>query len=280
VTRRPPFSERLLDTSARHSSSFCVGLDPLPDLMPPSFSRTPEGVLRFCCEIVDATAMSVCAFKPQIAHFAAIGAEAELARLIAYVHARHPAVPVILDAKRGDIGSTAERYAAEAFDRYGADAVTVNPYFGREGLQPFLDRADRGVVVVCRTSNADNSLIQSHPESDPVYLRVARAAALDWNASGNVMLVAGATYPEELAAIRAAAPEVPLLVPGIGSQGGDLRAALAAGLDARGRGVVVTSSRAITYASQGGDFAVAAAAAAERFRCDINEVASQLASGL
>jgi orotidine-5'-phosphate decarboxylase len=278
VTPRLPFIDLLRESSAHHASMFCVGLDPIPERMPESLPRSPAGVLRFCQAIVDATALSVCAFKPQIAHFAAIGAEDELARLIAYIHERYAGIPVILDAKRGDIGSTAERYAVEAFERYDADAVTVNPYLGRESLQPFLDRADRGVLVVCRTSNPDNALIQGYPETDPTYLRVARAAATEWNGNGNVMLVAGATYPEGLAKIRATAPALPLLLPGIGSQRGDLPAALAAGLDADGAGVVVSSSRAIAYASQGSDFAAAARALAEKLRCQINELRDSLKS--
>jgi orotidine-5'-phosphate decarboxylase len=271
VTARPPFIDQLQRAIARNDSLFCVGLDPLPEKMPASYARSPRGVLEFLCAIVDATADRVCAFKPQIAHFAAIAAEPELGALIAHIHGSHPDIPVILDAKRGDIGSTAERYAVEAFDRYGADAVTVNPYLGRESLEPFLRRTDRGVVIVCRTSNADNELVQGHPAGDPSYLRVARAAA-EWNTHRNVMLVAGATYPQELAQIRAAAPAVPLLLPGIGSQGGDLAAAVTAGLDACGSGVVVASSRAVTYASGGADFAPAAAEAAEKMRLTINEI--------
>jgi orotidine-5'-phosphate decarboxylase len=276
VTARLPFPTRLREARAANDSLFCVGLDPLVDLMPEAFPRTPAGVLSFCEAVVDATASHVCAYKPQHAHFAAIGAEQELARLIAYIHERHPRIPVILDAKRGDVGSTAERYAVEAFERYDADAVTVNPYLGRESLEPFLARADRGVVIVCRTSNPDNGFIQDYPASDPVYLRVARAAATEWNRHGNVMLVVGATYPDELAAVRAAAPDLPLLLPGIGTQGGDLRAALDAGLDRHGAGVVASSSRAIAYASRASDFADAAAQSAAFFQHEINKLRSEL----
>ena len=217
---------------------------------------------EFCRAIIDATAESVCAFKPQIAHFAALGCETVLVDLISYVHATHPGVPVILDAKRGDIGSTAERYAIEAFERYDADAVTVNPWLGAEGLRPFLAYTDRGTIVLCRTSNADSDWLQNAPEgTNHPYLRIARAAK-DWNSAGNVLLVAGATYPEELGAIRAAAGDgVGLLVPGVGAQGGDLGAVFRQGASADGYGLVVNSSRAIIYAGNGEDFAEKARAA-------------------
>jgi orotidine-5'-phosphate decarboxylase len=221
---------------------------------------------------VDAVADSVCAFKPQFAHFAALGAERELAQLIAYIHDRHPDVPVLLDAKRGDIGSTAERYAHEAFARYNADAVTVNPFLGPDSVLPFLDWHDRGVIVLCRTSNADSAWLQGGADDpDPVYLKIARAA-VQWNRAGNVMLVTGATYPAELKQIRNEAPTLPFLVPGIGSQGGDLEAAVRAGLDDGGVGLVVNVSRSIMYASNESDFATAAATAAAGQRAAINAV--------
>ncbi len=254
----------------RQQSLLCVGLDPLPAQFPLPFKNSPDQVLAFCTQIVDAVAAHVCAFKPQIAHFAALGAEPALAALIQYIHRHHPGIPVILDAKRGDIGSTAALYAQEAFERYQADAVTLNPYLGSESLAPFLARPEKGAVVLCRTSNPDNDLVQGHTPSDPLYLKIARKAASDWNRHGNLMLVAGATYPAELAAIRAAAPGVPLLVPGIGAQGGDLAAVLAAGLDADGAGLVISSSRAIIYASEGADFAAAAAAQASALQAQIN----------
>jgi orotidine-5'-phosphate decarboxylase len=244
-----------------------VGLDPLPDAMPARFSE--RGLLAFCCAIVDAVADVVCAFKPQIAHFAALGAEPELAALIAYIHEHHPRVPVILDAKRSDMGATAERYAIEAFDRYRADAVTVNPYLGPESLRPFLRRVDRGVVVLCRTSNPESAWLQDFPASDPVYLRVARAA-VDWNAAGNVMLVAGATYPHELRRIRAVIGDMTLLVPGIGAQGGQVQAVVAAGLNSCGAGLVINASRSVLYASRANDFAEAARTVAIALRDEIN----------
>jgi orotidine-5'-phosphate decarboxylase len=226
----------------------CVGLDPDLARLPGALLHQPEPLLRFCTAIVDATADLVCAFKPQIAYFAAAGAEEQLARLIAHIHQHHPHVPVILDAKRGDIGDTARLYAMEAFARFGADAVTVNPFLGRESLEPYLAHGDRGVVVLCRTSNADSAWLQNHPPEDPVFLRIARAA-VEWNTAGNVMLVAGATYADDLARIRRAAADLPLLVPGVGAQGGDLAAVIAAGLDSAGHGLVVNASRSVLYAA-------------------------------
>jgi orotidine-5'-phosphate decarboxylase len=237
----------------------------------PVRSNGPQAALDFCRRIVDAVADVVCAFKPQHAHFAALAAEAELAALIAHIHERHPGVPVILDAKRGDVGTTAERYAVEAFERYGADAVTVNPYLGPESLQPFLRRADRGTLVLCRTSNPESAWLQDFPAEDPAYLRIARAAAT-WNAAGNVLLVAGATYPDELRRIRSVVGEMTLLVPGVGTQGGEVDAVVRAGLNKTGVGLIINASRSVLYASSGDDFADAARAAALRLRDEINAV--------
>lgn len=234
-------------------------------------SRLPEGVdhsaaglLQFGRTIVDAVAPHVCAIKPQAAHFGAAGAEAELEALIAYVHERYPHIPVILDAKRGDIGDTAALYALEAFERYNADAVTVNPWLGPESLRPYLAFADRGVVVLCRTSNADSDWLQASDPADPAYLRIARAAK-DWNTNQNIMLVTGATYPHELGTVRRAVGDLPLLVPGVGTQGGDIAEVIAQGCTADGTGLVINVSRGITQASLGSDYAEAAAASAARF---------------
>ncbi len=265
---RAAFADQLRNAEVSCNSLLCVGLDPLPDSMPPGFDGA-SGALAFCTAIVDAVADLVCAFKPQIAHFAALAAERELCTLIDYIHTRHPDIPVILDAKRGDVGATAERYAIEAFDRYRADAVTVNPYPGPEGLAPFLRRHDRGVIVLCRTSNPDSAWLQDFPFEDPAYLRVARAAA-SWNTSGNVMLVAGATYPDQLRQIRSVVADMTLLVPGVGSQGGDVAAVVSAGSNSRGSGLVINASRSVLYASNGGDFAQAARAAAADLRDEIN----------
>ncbi|HVI58901.1 MAG TPA: orotidine-5'-phosphate decarboxylase [Luteimonas sp.] len=253
------------------NSLVCVGLDPEPAKFPSKFAGDPDAIFAFCRDIADATAQYACAFKPQIAHFAARGAEDALTRLIAHVHATHPGIPVILDAKRGDIGSTAQHYAAEAFDRHRADAVTANPYLGRDSVQPFLDRADKGVVVLCRTSNPGAGDFQDLVvDGRPLYQHVAARVARDWNGHGNCALVVGATWPEQLREVRAIAGDMPLLIPGVGAQGGDVAAVVANGLDAQGAGLLVSSSRAILYASTADDYAEAAAAAARALRDEIN----------
>ena len=266
VSSRASFAEQLKHRWLEENSLLCVGLDPDPRRLPSVYrsrhASEGDAVLEFCCDIVDATAVSVCAFKPQHAHFAACGAEDELARLVAYIHERHPGIPVILDAKRGDIGSTAAQYAREAFERYDADAVTVNPYLGEESVRPYLAYEDRGTVVLCRTSNPDSDWLQNHPADDPVYLKVARAA-VRWNSGGNVMLVAGATHINELARIRATVGELALLVPGVGAQGGDLRAVLRCGATADGTGLVINASRSVLFADSEDAGAGAARAAAE-----------------
>jgi orotidine-5'-phosphate decarboxylase len=279
VSQRPPFIDQLHQGWAVRGSLLCVGLDPDLNRIPEQYlegaNRIEDGVLAFCRDIVDATADLVCAFKPQIAYFAAHGFETQLAELIDYIHLRYAGVPVILDAKRGDIGDTAKLYALEAFERFDADAVTVNPYLGSESLAPYLAWTDRGVIVLCRTSNPDSAWLQQYPEGgEPTYLRVARQA-VEWNSAGNVMLVAGATYPEELAEIRNAVGDLPLLVPGIGAQGGDLAAVLAAGADSNGQGLVINASRAVLYADAD-DPRSGARTAAEEFRAEIVRLQSEL----
>ena len=265
------FMQALRDRWDGANTLVCVGLDPEPAKFPAHLRDTPDAVFEFTRAIIDATAPMACCFKPQIAHFAALGAETALQRCIAHVHAHHPGVPVILDAKRGDIGSTAERYAIEAFDRFAADAVTLNPYLGRDSVQPFLDRADKGVVLLCRTSNKGAEDFQDLDCGGiPLYQRIAEKVARDWNGNGNCLLVVGATWPKELAAVRALVGELPFLVPGVGAQGGDVEAVVSNGKDANGRGLVISSSRAILYAGDGLDFADAARAAAQELRDTIN----------
>jgi orotidine-5'-phosphate decarboxylase len=255
----------------RNDSLVCVGLDPEPAKFPARFAGDPDAVFGFCRAIVDATADLVCAFKPQIAHFAALGAEDALRRLVAHIHAAHPGVPVILDSKRGDIGSTAQNYAIEAFDRYAADAVTVNPYLGRDSVRPFLDRTDKGVVILCRTSNAGAADLQDLVvDGLPLYQHVAAKVADEWNTNRNCLLVVGATWPQQLREVRAIVGDVPFLVPGVGAQGGDVEAVVASGCTADGTGLLVSSSRAILYASGGDDFADAARAATLALREQIN----------
>ena len=259
-----------------HDSLLCVGLDPDPARFPPSLRDAPDGILRFCTAIVDATADLVCCFKPQIAYFASCRAEGQLEALIDHIHARHPGLPVILDAKRGDIGSTATHYAREAFERYGADAVTVNPYMGRDSVEPYLEWDDKGVILLCRTSNPGGADLQAlDVGGEALFERVARLASTEWNGNGNCALVVGATWPRELARVRALAPSIPLLVPGIGAQGGDIDATVAAGAAADGCGLMLNSSRAILYASSGEDFAAAARAAAEATRDAIHRARVQ-----
>lgn len=270
------FMTKLHDCRERNASLVCVGLDPEPAKFPTHLHGRPDAVFAFCRAIVDATADLVCCFKPQFAHFAAVRAEDALERLIAHIHATHPDVPVILDAKRGDIGSTAQHYASEAFDRYGADAVTVNPYLGRDSVQPFLDRADKGVIVLCRTSNPGARDLQDLIVPDkigggkPLYQHVAQLVARNWNANGNCALVVGATYPDELREVRALVGDMPILVPGIGAQGGDVEAVLRNGKNAQGAGLIISSSRAILYAGSGEDFAQAAGGEARKLRDEIN----------
>jgi orotidine-5'-phosphate decarboxylase len=261
-----------LRTAWRQKGSLaCVGLDPQIERLPAHIAARPSPIFQFNKAIIDATADLVCAYKPQFAHYAACEAEDQLERTIEYIHRAYPGVPVILDAKRGDVGSTAERYAIEVFERYGADAVTVNPYLGGDSLEPFLSYAERGVVIVCRTSNPGARDLQDlEVGGRKLFLAVAELAARRWNTRGNCLLVVGATYPRELAEVRAIAPEMPFLLPGVGAQGGDLRAAVVAGQSADGTGLIVSSSRAIIHASSGEDFATAARAVTLALRDDIN----------
>jgi orotidine-5'-phosphate decarboxylase len=269
------FAERLAHAQQSSGSLLCVGLDPDPKKLPDLMSGNPgarfdiEALHAFDRRVIDATFDLAAAFKPQIAFYSALGAEAQLERSIRYIRERAPAALVILDAKRGDIGNTAEAYAREAFDRYGADAVTVNPYMGGDSVLPFLARPDRGALLLCRTSNAGAKDFQDLiVDGLPLYARVAQLAAQRWNEHGNLMFVVGATYPREMRALREAHPEVSFLVPGVGAQGGDLNALLAAGLDARGAGLLISASRSINYA--GGGTAAEIRAAAAQLHSEIN----------
>lgn len=261
-----------LNTAWRDRQSLlCVGLDPDPAKFPAHLQGRPEAIFEFCTGIVDATADLVCCFKPQIAYFAAHRAEDQLEALIAHIHAQHPGTPVILDAKRGDIGSTAEQYAIEAFERFKADAITVNPYLGRDSIEPYLAYSDKGVILLCRTSNPGGSDLQFlDVGGKKLYEHVAQLVAQKWNASGQCALVVGATFPAEIARVRALVGEMPLLVPGIGAQGGDIEATVRAGQSAHGVGLMINSSRAILYAGKGEDYAEAARHAAQETRDTIN----------
>lgn len=259
------FHDQLRRSWDASGSLLCVGLDPDPSKFPGPLDAVEHGhdaLLRFCTEIVDATADLVCAFKPQIAYFASQKAEGALEQLCTYILDRYPDVTLILDAKRGDIGSTAEHYAREAFGRYGAHAVTANPYLGGDAVMPFFEHGG-GVIALCRTSNPGGDDLQSLDcGGQPLYVRVAEMVANEWSRHGECGLVVGATYPGELRTVREVVGDLPILVPGIGAQGGDPQAAADAGATADGRGLIVSSSRAIIYASSGDDFAEAARAAA------------------
>ena len=279
------FTEQLLAAERRADSMLCVGLDPEPARFPGAWRGDAGKIFDFCAAIVDATHDLVCAFKPQIAYFAAHRAEDQLERLIGHIQRVAPAVPVILDAKRGDIGSTAEQYAREAFERYRADAVTLSPYMGFDSIEPWLKHDGKGLILLCRTSNPGGSDLQAQPlqgaDGQPgllLYEHIARLAAGPWNQTGQLGLVVGATFPAEIARVRALAPTLPLLIPGVGAQGGDAvatvragwRGTVVAGQPQTTGAVIVNSSRAVLYASAGDNFAAAARAVANSTRQALN----------
>ena len=267
------FIDQLSAAWRANDSLLCVGLDPDVARLPPHLMGQPDATFQFCKAIADSTADMACAFKPQIAYFAAVRAEDQLEDLCRYLRRTYPHIPLILDAKRGDIGATAEQYAREAFERYDANAVTVNPYMGFDSVAPYLERPDRGTIVLCRTSNPGGSDLQFlETDGTPLYLHVARLVAERWNTNGQCALVVGATFPQELSRVRAAVGAMPLLVPGIGAQGGDIAATVAAGCTPDGMGMMINSSRAILYAPAAGgeDFAQAARRVASETRAAIN----------
>ncbi|MDB5897687.1 MAG: Orotidine 5-phosphate decarboxylase subfamily 2 [Ramlibacter sp.] len=264
------FLQMLQAAQARNGSMLCVGLDPEPTRFPAQLKGDATRIYDFCARIADATGDLVIAFKPQIAYFAAHRAELQLEQLMRHFRANWPQVPVILDAKRGDIGSTAEQYAREAFERYGADAVTLSPFMGFDSVQPYLRYPDKGAFLLCRTSNPGGDDLQNQRlasvDGQPLlYEHVARLADGPWNLNGQLGLVVGATYPAEVERVRTLAPRLPLLIPGVGAQGGDAVATVRAGWrpDAP---IVVNSSRSILYASSASDFADAARREAQRMR--------------
>jgi orotidine-5'-phosphate decarboxylase len=269
------FLDMLRDAQRRHQSMLCVGLDPEPSRFPAELRGNANKIYDFCARIVDATADLVSSFKPQIAYFAAHRAESQLERLMEHIRRVAPQVPVILDAKRGDIGSTAEQYALEAFERYGADAVTLSPFMGFDSVQPYLKYQGKGAFLLCRTSNPGGDDLQNQRlasvEGQPLlYEHVARLAQGPWNLNGQLGLVVGATYPAEIERVRQIAPQVPLLIPGVGAQGGDAQATVKAGWRADGD-IIVNSSRAILYASAEADFEQAARRVAEQTRATLEQ---------
>ena len=269
------FVDSLAEATRRNASVLCVGLDPEPGSFPGGWKNDPARILDFCSAIVDATRDLVCAFKPQIAFFAAQRAEDQLEKLLAHIRRVAPGVPVILDAKRGDIGSTATQYAREVFERYRADAVTLSPFMGFDSIEPYMRYDGRGLILLCRTSNPGGSDLQAQrlEGGERVYERIARLASGEWNRGGQLGLVVGATFPREIERVREIAPSLPLLIPGIGAQGGDAEATVRAGWRPGGP-IVVSSSRAVLYAGSGDDFAAAARRVAEATRARL-----QLARG-
>jgi orotidine-5'-phosphate decarboxylase len=275
------FTATLQAAEARAQSMLCVGLDPEPARFPGAWRGDAARIFDFCAAIVDATHDLVLAFKPQFAHFAACRAEDALERLIAHIRRVAPDVPVILDAKRGDIGSTAEMYAREAFERYQADAVTLSPFMGHDSIEPYMRYAGKGLILLCRTSNPGGSDLQAQrlENGELLYERIARLAAGAWGRGGAELgLVVGATFPREVARVRELAPTLPLLIPGIGAQGGDAEATVRAGWRP-GAPIIVSSSRAVLYAGSGADFAAAARAAALAARAQLQAARDALPAG-
>ena len=264
------FTDMLQAAQAAHDSMLCVGLDPEPAKFPEAWRGDAARIFDFCAAIVDATRDLACAFKPQIAYFAAQRAEDALERLVAHIHRVAPGVPVILDAKRGDIGATAEQYAREAFERYQADALTLSPFMGFDSLEPYLRWPDKGLILLCRTSNPGGSELQAQAlaSGELLYEHIARLAAGPWNRGGQLGLVVGATFPGEIARVRELAPTLPLLIPGIGAQGGDAEATVRAGWREEGP-IIVSSTRAILYAAADAGFAAAARGVAQATRAQL-----------
>jgi orotidine-5'-phosphate decarboxylase len=265
------FNRRIKDITSQNKSLLCVGLDSDIEKIPSHLKSSKNALFEFNKAIIDHTYDLVCAYKIQIAFYSAFGKEEDIILTTDYIHKNYPLIPVILDAKRGDIGNTAECYAKEAFDRYSADALTVNPYLGLDSLQPFLDHKEKGIIILCRTSNKGAKDLQDLKiDGQPLYKHVAIKAANEWNKNQNVLLVIGATYPKELAEIRALTGDMNFLVPGIGAQGGDVEAAVSNGINSDGAGLIINSSRAIIYAGKDEHYAVAARKIAEETRNQIN----------
>lgn len=261
-----PVLHKLQQRADAAGSLLCVGLDSDLQLLPERFRQAEFPQFKFNKHIIEQTAEFAVAFKPNTAFYEARGVQglAELEMTMQYLRAEHSEVVTICDAKRGDIGNTNRGYVEFIFDRMGFDAVTLHPYLGKEALLPFLERRDKACIVLCRTSNAGARELQDLLcDGHPLWRTVAKQVSREWNEHGNCMLVVGATYPEEMRAVRAIAPEMPLLVPGVGAQGGDVRAVVQAGLDAAGRGLLINSSRGILFSED-------PAAAARKLRDEIN----------
>lgn len=269
------FLTKLDAVVTKNNSLLCVGLDPNTEMLPDHLKNEPQAYLTFNKAIIDATADLVCAYKPNSAFYEAHGAEGveELKQTCDYIQTKYPDIPIILDAKRGDIGSTNDQYSKFAFDYLGADAITIQPYMGREAVSPFLDRKEKGIIILLRTSNPGSGELQDlSVNGNILYLHLLANIQKDWNTNGNCLVVVGATYPEELAEIRkAAGDDMVFLVPGIGAQGGDVEATIKAGINSAGKGIIINSARDIIYASSGEDFAEAAKTRATQVRDEINQ---------
>jgi orotidine-5'-phosphate decarboxylase len=260
------FQDKLVNAAQRNHSLLCVGLDPDPNRL------RDTDIAGFLFSIVEATKDLVCAYKPNLAFYEQLG-EKGYPTLKAVIDAVPDNIPVIADAKRGDVGHTAEAYATSIFDKLGCDAATVNPYLGHDTVEPFLRRPDRTAIIVCRTSNpgaGDFQDLSVGENGQPLYEVVAERARA-WNARGNVGLVAGATYPSEIARLREICPEMPLLIPGVGAQRGDLATAVRAGLDSQGAGIIVNASRQVLYDGGGPRTPEAARDLADRLRDEMEQ---------
>ncbi|AFZ83590.1 orotidine-5'-phosphate decarboxylase [Candidatus Kinetoplastibacterium blastocrithidii TCC012E] len=267
------FIKKIKNSCDRNNSLLQVSLDPDPKQFPKELSTNKRSILEFCKGIIEATAEYISSIKIQIAYFSAYRAEDELEEICSYIRNNYPYLPIILDSKRGDIGNTSEKYAIEAFDRYKADALTVNPFMGLDSIEPYLEWKDRGVLVLCRTSNPGGSDFQSLKmiNGTPLYLHIAQVVSKEWNTNSQFGLVAGATFPKELSIIRKAIGEdMPLLIPGIGAQGGDIYSTVVSGTNSNCSGAMISSSRSIIYASNNDNWREASSTAAKKFMNDIN----------
>ena len=271
------FLDKLLAVSRQQDSLLCVGLDPEQERLPSRLQNMPaaRAVTYFCQAIIEATAPYVCAFKPNLAFFEVLGPEGMYVfQKVLQAVPEH--IPIIVDAKRGDLGNTARNYATTVFDIYACDAVTVNPYLGYDSVAPFLAYEEKAVFFLCRTSNPsahdfqDLLVCEEKGQVRPLYEEIAKRVQL-WNRIGNCGLVVGATYPQELNTIRSMCPDMPILIPGVGAQGGNLEASVLAGVDASGEKAIISVSRAILYAGDGDDYAVSAAIEARKLRNRMNE---------
>lgn len=265
------FIEKLNHIWKENNSLVCVGLDPDLNRFPTCLRGTPDAIFEFNKAIIDATHDLVCAYKPQIAYFSAESAEDQLEKTIQYIKSEYPNIPIILDSKRGDIGSTAEKYAIEAFERYEADAVTINPYLGFDSAEPFLNYKDKGTILLCRTSNSGaNDFQDLEVDGVPLYQKVASLVSEKWNYNKNCLLVVGATWPSQMSEVRSLVGDMPFLVPGVGAQGGDIESLVKAGKTQNGTGLIISSSRGVIYASDGDDFAAKAREVVVGLRSEIN----------